>query len=969
MSGSQSPWSVDDRHLYNGNGLNPELIRSNMNWREVNPGRVAPTTWPRHSLPMTNDNWIACQDSIKDKLAYTLALPDPSVCNDPPLFCYDTNNNANTPGCHAQGMWKKDNMWSPRRGLGAAWANEKIFVIGGQSMEYGRIDDLRLIGGLGGQKRIETVQDHFTVHEDLVLKNDIWSSDDRGVSWKLVSPGCKDPQEDVLMQTEVWSKNHSNQMLPQFVGSIASKCVNSSDCYGVAECKTLGTSIDKVCVCPIFSPRMHHSVTVQHRFSIDMNNTLFSEDVMYVVGGFITVKQAFCANKSCGPTDGYRLAIDDAWMSTNGKTWIQIKPAFSTFVSFRGRGSHSAVVVYSNNHTSPVDQRDNLFIFGGETLHPQQHSTVYLNDIWRVDLPTELCCNLSKGCSGDWIGVQNNACMPKQSDWKLVTSKSKWSARSGHSTVYEPRSHKNAFNHRIYLSGGINSNGVQSDYWTWNIASNEWRCDFCLNDRADIATSAFVGIGSSLSEIQRTHLPNLGEHGELYNFTTPFHTSVASAKDIAIMAENGVKTVMDLATADLHSVLHLRGFTFPGSHSRPVSSVCYLRSLSIAIVNKCTTTRSILIENTTSKTCGRGGNSKPCEQGDWDGCNPIPGVDTVDVYGLGDVAVPQTRQNPSSAMEEILCRQVPSSRYYGAAVFWYGKVLLLGGIGNSPNRLFRDVWARDDSYPQAIITSKPANRSSQSQFYFDSNESDDVVFEYKLLRDESDIIPWTITTKAAGANLAWLDDKEGGPGRGRYSLYVRAVKPSGNRDDLFSTKSNVFTWYYIPPIPWRAVVGYLFFSLVILITGYYGYRRHKKRVILQQFQLRRLKRKFKLRAAQQHSYSRKVSSERKQTMTNSRRSDTASFSTRNSSFRGRPEDDPLSQTHIDANETRRDRPRSMSNRSRSRSMRSDPYEAKELSHNQRIGRRKFIPDGRPGDETRNRRRREREKLRRNMRHV
>jgi hypothetical protein len=60
-------------------------------------------------------------------------------------------------------MWKKDNMWSPRRGLGAAVANGKVFVVGGQAREYARIDDSRLFGGLAGQNRIETVKDHSTI--------------------------------------------------------------------------------------------------------------------------------------------------------------------------------------------------------------------------------------------------------------------------------------------------------------------------------------------------------------------------------------------------------------------------------------------------------------------------------------------------------------------------------------------------------------------------------------------------------------------------------------------------------------------------------------------------------------------------------------------------------------------------------------------------------------------------------------
>ncbi len=939
---------------------------SNMRWSEVTPGRMTPATWPngpKLSLPMTNDDWIACQDSIISRVAYTHTLPDPSVCKDPPQFCY---NDVKAPGCHAQGMWKKDNMWSPRRGLGAAAANGKIFVIGGQAREYGRIDDSRLIGGLGGQKRIETVKDHSTVREDLVLKNDVWSSDDRGKSWKLVSPGCKDPQLDVLMRTELWSRNHSNPLLPQFVGSINSNCVDSSDCYGVAECKALGNHGDKVCVCPMFSPRVHHSVTVQNRYYVDKNNALLSEAVLYVVGGFVNVKQAFCAKRSCGPTDGYRLAIDDAWMSIDGKNWIQIKPAFSNLDPFRGRGSHATVVVYGenssgNNTGNHVDRRDGLLIFGGETFHPHLDSSVYLNDVWRVDLPKEPCCIPTNKCSDDGT-VKNKSCLPKQSNWKLVSSKSKWSARSGHTSVYEPRSLKNSYYHLIYLIGGFNADGAQSDVWMWNITSNEWRCDFCPNAGAENATAAFLSIDSSLSEIKQVHLPSPGDYGDLFNFTTPSVSTIVNDNEISYMAQNGLQTIRDLATADLYSVLHLRGFTFPGSISRPVSGFCYLRAISIAIAKKCTSrSTSIISKNATTTTCGRGGKSKPCTRGDWDGCNPIPGVTKVDVHGLGEVAVPQTQQNPSDVMEEIFCRQVPSGRSSGAAIFWNGKVILLGGIDRSRNRLFRDVWARDDSNPQALITAKPANRSPQSQFYFDSTERDAAVFQYKLLRDDSDIIPWTTTTKMAGASVAWLDDKQGGPGRGWYSLYVRAVKPSGNRDYAFSTQSNVYTWLYIPPFPWGAVSGYIILALVLVCAGWHGYRRRKKRRILQQFQLRKLKRKFRLRAAQQYSHS-KISSERNQA-TMRRRSDVTSVSNR-TSVHERMKVEPKAPMRTNPHESRKETPHSVSSRSRSR---SDSHDQRESSSNHGIKRRKSHLE-KSGDESRNRRRREREKLRRDMRH-
>lgn len=867
-SGSQSPWRVDDTYFVDGGRtFNPELIRSQMRWREATPGRIAPPTWPsgpKYSLPLTYDEWIACQDSIKDRLDYTVTLPDPSVCDDPPRFCYE---DINTPGCHEQGVWKNDNMWSPRRGhASAVVANDKIFVIGGQAREYARIEDSRLVGGLDDQRRVETMREHSTIREDLVLKNDVWSSSDGGVTWELVSPGCKDPQEDVLMQTEVWSRDHSNSSLPKYVGSIGSKCHLSTDCYGVAECKALGNTHEKVCVCPMFSPRMHHAIAVQHRY-LDDGNSTFTEDVMYVVGGFAAVKQAFCANRSCGPSDGYRLAMGDVWMSADGVTWTQVKSAFSQGGSFRGRGGHTAMVIPSSNYTGGKD-KDRLLIFGGETSDPRVSTVKYLNDVWQVDLPKYPCNSPAKGIE----------CLPGLSDWNAVTSSAEWSERSGHVSVYEPPSSGNSFHHRIYLIGGRNATAALSDVWTWDLVEeNAWQLDFSCRENNNFgnatalgSTSTFVSIDSPLADIKGIQLPHLDDAGDLFNRTNNTVLSIVSDSGVSIMAQEGVNTVRDLAFADLYSVLKLRGFDYPGRYAQEVANVCYLREITLAIVEKCSMKvspsslfhRGVVLgkdplpEELPPILCGRGGESEPCLRGDWDGCTPIPGVSKVDVNGLGDVAVPPKLPNVLSVVDEIFCRQVPGGRYMGAAEFLDSKLVLLGGVGhdhgNKLTHLHRDVWTRDDAFPRAFITTKPSDRSPQSQFYFDSNEAGAHVFEYKLVTDDAiDVIPWTITTKNLGADVSWLDDKKGGPGKGWYTLYVRAVDPSGNRDNLFSTETNVYRWYYVPPIPWVAVSGCVIASLVLITGGYYEYRRRKKLATLQRFKLRRLRRKFKLRQSNQ----------------------------------------------------------------------------------------------------------------------
>ena len=1006
---SQSSWRVDDRYYMEGEDgyFNPELIRSEMRWVESTPGRVVPATWPssseKYSHPLSNDEWIACQDSIKEKLAYTAALPDPSICDDPPQYCFEDINNA---GCFEQAVWKKDNMWSPRRGLGAVVANDKLVVIGGQAREYARIDDARLVGGLGGQKRIETVREHSTIREEIVLKNDVWvSSDGKGFAWELTNPGCKVPQEDVLLQTEVWS-SLSDPTKPKFVGS--SQCYRSSDCYGVAECKALGNTPDKVCVCPMFSPRTDHAVVKQHRYSIQEDGSVFAQDVIYVIGGFINVKQAFCANRSCGPSDGYKLAVDDVWMSSdNGLNWIQIRPAFSDDGIFRGRGGHTAVIVpYSHNvhgnlgnTTNEVEGKDRLFIFGGESASPVEHSTTFMNDVVQINLPREPCCIPTNGCT-DNSQIYNETCLPGQSDWKLMTSNADWPKRTSHTTVYEPPSSANAFRHRIYLIGGKNMDTVLSDVWTWDLAyGNNWKCDYCPSETTS-GHDVFLSIDSPLVEVKIFQLPQLDDKGELFNFTNHTVFPVVTDMDIAVMASEGVHTIRDLASADLYTVVKLRGFDFPGRYAREVGNICYLRAISIAVVDKCSVKdtpsshfhrKSFRMDDESSNKsqasslCGRGGDTKPCVRGDWDGCTPIPGTKKVDVHGLGDVTVPQIQHDASSALEELFCRQVPDGRYHGGADFLDNKVVLLGGIGNHNNstRLYRDVWSRDESFPRAFITSKPVSRSPQSQFYFDSNEAG-AVFEYKLMLDDgsADLTPWITTTKSIGANVDWLDDKIGGPGKGWYILYVRSVDPAGNRDTFFSTQTNVYRWYYIPPIPWGSVSGCIIAILVVIAASYYEYRRRKRRAVMQRFQLRRLRRKFKLKNAKKEVHARvfqdriphhigEGGSRRRPDSSSGHRSSSTSRHTRRSqhsrSRRKARRDGSQELPPRSSGSHRRHRDHRSHSNSRSKS------KSRSSSHNndrrQELRRRRHqTPEQLAEQEARERRRAAREKLKRELRH-
>ena len=738
-------------------------------------------------------------------------------------------------------------MWSPRRGSGAAVVNGKIFVIGGRAREYARISDSRLVGDIASRGRVETSRDHSSIHEDVVLKNDVWSSEDEGRTWKLVNPGCEDHQQDVLLDTEVWSRNISDPSLRQNIGSIGSRCFLSSDCQGIAECKDLANETnEKVCVCPMFSPREHHSLSVQHRFSIEDDGTIIEEDVMYVIGGFTTIKQSFCADRACGPSDGYKVALDDIWMSSDGVQWTQLKSAFDNSNNFTARGKHTSLVVPMSFQNDTSDMRDRLLIFGGETAHPKDLSTNFLNDVWELPLPHQPCCKPNTPCAGDY------ECTPSMSDFKPVTSNANWPARSGQMTIYEPPSSSNLFQPRIYLSGGSNDTTVHADVWSWrlDVKETKWVSLDAIDGTGLSEFDSYLSIDSPLPRLKIYELPELKLDELMPNFTAHSSRDIMNSKDFDIMSLANVSTIRDLALADLYTILKLRGFDYPGRVTRKVENVCLLREIALAFVEKCTLNNVHTLTNANPlqqpsnmklpSLCGRGGEAKPCTEKDWDGCSPMKDVRVVDVHGLGDVDVPQIRHYVTRIVEELFCQQVPDGRALGAGVFVDSKAVILGGIDSNRKLLHRDVWARDEESPRAIIKTMPASLTPQHSFSFDSNEDGAHVFEYKLFREQEHITNWTITTSSIGADVSWLDDKKGGPGKGWYTLYyVRAVDPAGNRDAYFSTQTNVYRWYYIPPVPWGAVSGGILTGLVLIIGGYFEYRRRRRKTILEKFALRR----------------------------------------------------------------------------------------------------------------------------------
>ncbi|CAM9226284.1 unnamed protein product [Hapterophycus canaliculatus] len=302
---------------------NKPMMKSTMQWDEVNPGRLPPAG-------LTYEDWIICQTGLQYRLA------DPTVCDDT---------------SEAPGVYTTDNMWSPRRNHRAITLDDRIFILGGRAREIADIPRDRTVGGIL-TPRIETDPFYSTWREPSVLKNDVWASDDEGRSWFLVNPGCHAPQaEDVL----VGNDNHGK------AGMTSNECLEDSDCYGAEVCLDVaGAGTHATCVCPMWSPRELHAASVH-------------DGSVYVVGGFASVRRSNCGDYACGDVDAgaYRMYKSDVWRSSDGVSWT----AVALEAGWQGRGDHG-LFVHSNV----------MYVVGG-AADGGSGQVSFLNDVWRADLP------------------------------------------------------------------------------------------------------------------------------------------------------------------------------------------------------------------------------------------------------------------------------------------------------------------------------------------------------------------------------------------------------------------------------------------------------------------------------------------------------------------------------------------------------------------------------------------------------
>jgi hypothetical protein len=779
-----------------------EMIGS---WEEVLAGRTPPSG-------VSYESWIACQNSLLS------ALEDPSVCDD---------------ASSAPGSYKEDNMWSPRRGHATVEFKGQILVLGGRAREHSSLPRESAVGGL---LLPPAEPDPFfsSWNERSVVRNDVWASDDLGRNWKLLTPGCVDPQEDLILgppsvQTGSYGARY---------GTSTAECDTDADCYGAAECRPLGDS-GKTCVCPMWSPREAHTAVVHN-------------DKIYVLGGFASVRQARCGMYACGAADArsHRAFMSDIWVSSDGADWQMATPS----AGWSGRGDF-AVVTFNST----------FVLMGGTGM-----DNTYLNDVWSA-------------------GISEPA------RWKNH-GQAPWPARGGLQAAVEEAAAINGFTTRLYMSGGHAASGIYADVWGRSLSGSKaapsyaegWAADYSPNMAyrttaagttgfvyGNAPQAVYVDSNSPLSQLMRVWLPISAppELGSIRLERKPYE----SLEKMEQLAAAGLKTVADLASADKYTILKLRGFSPPGTPEEEIfsfgDSICDLRELAIALVAKCEVDPTLSITTQQAQQAGVvqavfGGRIPSIEESgsaqwyhrvetpeettpdfdtiisEWDGCSPLEGIRHPDISGIGVVTVPENVREPHRELQELSCLIHPGKRTHHELVYYDQSVLLIGGR-TGENSLAQDVWIRDDRTPTAFIDQFPADGTPGSKFTFTCDEPA-CTFEVRLYDEEEnlEVLPWTKLDKPV-YSVSWLNRWKGGAGEGDYILYVRAMDAAGNTDYSYRETLNMYRWHYVSPLPWDIIWGVGTAGFVILLAIYFEYRRRKKKRAMEKYAMKRMRRKFK----------------------------------------------------------------------------------------------------------------------------
>jgi len=812
-------------------------VKSRMEWERINGGAYPPQG-------MTYEDWILCE----------------------PFFSgskYAARQAAR--GCDT---FERNVQWSPRRHHASVFFDGHLWIFGGRAREFVELAESRSVGGIL-TPRIKDVeglladpQPHSTQREAIVVKNDVWKSED-GRTWVLVTPGCHANQKELIAQGNVRDGKFGSYDKQCTPGNAAGS--DNPACYGAEECDEEKST----CVCSMWSPREQHQV-VAHG------------DSMYLSGGYASTLfslRSNCGPYACGDTDASsnRYFLNDIWESTNGQVWTLL----TATAQFAGRGGHAMFVMSFRGFTGSTEQ-DYLWIMGGRGGdNDGKDQPLYFNDVWYSR-----------------VGDGNSP-----SSWTQYSDVDvPWSPRTGHTVTKIDAAPGNRFGKIVYLVGGYNpEEGFMDDTWSWRPEitsgngdntvfehSDVWRQDFTPRSLFGSGADSefviqenspavdYVSPDSPLSMMQRFWVPDRVKHDPQGLPLT--RRDYVYPRDLEMFHAVGLRTIRDLAEADKYVILKLRGFDIPDvpmEERHDMMDVCDKRALAIALVEMCEAGPAA------EKFAGEPMSPReavPIFDGPypqyappawygadwsfmqppvtddivvvdtWDGCAYLDmfaatGHNAPDVIGLGNVDQVESIKHPHLDLQEFVCRQTPGRRSWHTALSYEERLYVFGGKGGDAE-FHGDSWYRDAVMPVTRMTQKPKSNTPNAWFRFSSNKPG-CVFQMRVWDplNYHEIRPWrSVANRQYVGFLQW---QMGGPGNGLYRVYSRAVDAAGNKDYLYIPGTNVHTWYYISPIPWPIIGACIGSFLGAALIAWLEYRRRMKKAAMERYAMKRMRRKFK----------------------------------------------------------------------------------------------------------------------------
>jgi len=144
----------------------------------------------------------------------------------------------------------------------------------------------------------------------------------------------------------------------------------------------------------------------------------------------------------------------------------------------------------------------------------------------------------------------------------------------------------------------------------------------------------------------------------------------------------------------------------------------------------------------------------------------------------------------------------------------------------------------DPIRPKTEFAVFPASSSSDLEFRFRSTKKGSI-FEYYMLNalEMLTVRNWTKSMDVLNY-LSWLDG-------GEHQLRVRSIDPAGNIDEFYIDEQNMYTWIYIPALPWGLIIGLIVAFVIISIGVVLEWRKRRKRAAMERYAMKRMRRKLK----------------------------------------------------------------------------------------------------------------------------